>query len=156
MKSTKPLIFPSDYDALGRLQLPWLFWCVLLLQMRAFARALHAIAFENVHFEGLDLLYVVFPGIPALVVFALFSRVRRYWSWKLWCLGRWVLIFGQCLQLVWPLLHWFNGESITGWALAFFVINISALWWVCSSQRLWACFTSEYGYPSFHYKNIRY
>ncbi|MDU7099575.1 MAG: DUF2919 family protein, partial [Enterobacter sp.] len=32
MKSTE--IHPADYDAQGRVRLPFLFWCVLLLQAR--------------------------------------------------------------------------------------------------------------------------
>ncbi|WP_425338770.1 DUF2919 family protein [Enterobacter roggenkampii] len=32
MKSTE--IHPADYDAQGRIRLPFLFWCVLLLQAR--------------------------------------------------------------------------------------------------------------------------
>ncbi len=33
MKSTE--FHPADYDVHGRLRLPFLFWCVLLLQARA-------------------------------------------------------------------------------------------------------------------------
>ncbi|CAH6659671.1 DUF2919 family protein [Pseudocitrobacter vendiensis] len=156
MKSTKPLLFSSDYDETGKLKLPWLFWGVLLLQVRSLWLAMHSVAFEGRHFEGFDTFCALFPGIPALIVFAMVGRGRFYWCWSFWCSGRWILIFGQWLQPGWLLFNWLNGEPITAWSVVFFIANLLALYWVHTSQRLWACFTHEYGYSSFHYKNIHY
>ncbi|POP42205.1 hypothetical protein CHU32_21410 [Superficieibacter electus] len=159
MKSTKPLLFPSDYDDGGMLKLPWLFWGVLLLQLRTFSSVMHAIAFDGVHFSGGELWIALSPGIPALLVFVLFIRPRQpgpYQCWGLWCTGRWLLILGQCLHLCWPLFSWTQGEPVTVLSALFFIADGVALWWVKTSQRLWACFTAEYGYPIYHYKKRDY
>ena len=156
MKSTKPLLFPSDYDRSGMLRLPWLFWCVLVLQMRSFVSVMYAQAFDNVHPEKMSIFITLCSAIPALIVFGLFMNARRYWGWRVWCTGRWLLIIGQCLHLGSPFFLWLHGRTLTNWSVALFILDVLALWWLLFSQRLWACFTSEYGYPSFHYKNRIY
>ena len=156
MKSTKPLLFPSDYDRSGMLKLPWLFWCVLLLQMRSFVSVMYAQAFDGIAPAEMSITVTLIPAIPALFVFGLFMRARRYWGWRLWCTGRWLLIICQCIQLGLPFFFWLQGRELTGWSVALLILDALALCWLLFSQRLWACFTSEYGYPSFHFKNRIY
>ncbi|UGS39522.1 DUF2919 family protein [Pseudocitrobacter corydidari] len=159
MKNTKPLLFPSDYDGWGMLKLPWLFWGVLLLQLRTFAVVMHAVAFDNVHFSDGALFIALSPGIPAFLVFIFFIQPRQpgpYHWWGLWCTGRWLLILGGCLHLGWQFFSWIQSEPVAVMSVCFFIADSVALWWVINSQRLWACFTAEYGYPSFHYRKRDY
>lgn len=133
------------------LKLPWPFWGVLLLQLRPFATVMHAIAFDGVHFTDGDLLIALSPGMPAFLVFILLGKARQgpYQCRELWCTGRWLLILGQCLHLAWQVFSWIQLEPVTALAVLLFVTDSVALWWVKTSQRLWACFTVKYGYLSY-------
>lgn len=70
MKSTE--IHPGDYDAQGRLRLPFLFWCVLLLQARTWVLFVMAGASRGQGDTLLNLFYPdhdafwlgLLPGVP--------------------------------------------------------------------------------------------
>ena len=60
MKSTE--IHPADYDAQGRVRLPFLFWCVLLLQARTWVLFVMAAASRG---QGDTLLKLFYPDHDA-------------------------------------------------------------------------------------------
>ncbi len=75
MKSTE--IHPADYDAQGRVRLPFLFWCVLLLQARTWVLFVMAGASRgqgdtllNLFYPDHDAFWIgLLPGIPAVLAF---------------------------------------------------------------------------------------
>ncbi|EMA2216879.1 DUF2919 family protein [Escherichia coli] len=109
MKNSELFLLSSDYDQFDILKLPWLFWCVLLLQVRSFINALHIVAFDNVQFTSTYFVIFVCPEILALILFVLYSKARNFRSWKFWTLGRWLLIIGQCLHLGWSFFYYSKG-----------------------------------------------
>ena len=75
MKNTD--IHPADYDAQGRVRLPFLFWCVLLLQARTWVLFVMAGASRGQGDTLLTLFYPdhnavwwgLLPGVPAVLAF---------------------------------------------------------------------------------------
>lgn len=138
---------PSAYDGHGRLRLPLLFWCVLLLQARTWVLFVMAGASRQQGDSLLNLFYPdrdnfwlgLLPGVPAVVAFLLSGR--RHQSPRLWAAMRWVLIAAQLVLLVWQPLLWLQGEPLSGIGLALVVMDIFALWWLLSNRRLRACFS---------------
>lgn len=149
MKSTKPLLFPSDYDRNGLLKLPFLFWCVLVLQARTWVLFVMAGASRGQGDTLLNLFYPdhdnfwwgLLPGVPAVVAF-LFTGRRQAFP-RLWAALRWVLILAQMTLLLWQPVLWYFGETVSGTGLALVVLDIYALWWLLTSRRLRACFTRQ-------------
>jgi hypothetical protein len=73
MKNTE--FIPSDFDAHGRLRLPFLFWCVLLLQARTWVLFIMAGASRQ---QGDVLLNLFYPDHDNFWLG--YCRVsRRYW-----------------------------------------------------------------------------
>lgn len=144
MKSTD--FFPLHYDTQGRLRLPFLFWCLLLLQARTWVLFLMAGASRDQGAALLDLFYPdhslfwigLLPGVPAVLAFLLSGR--RYAYPRLWRMLRPLLIFAQLILLLWQPWLWLDGEALSGVGLSLFVIDIFALWWLITNRRLRACF----------------
>ncbi|EAS0133095.1 DUF2919 domain-containing protein [Salmonella enterica] len=147
MKSTE--FHPADYDVHGRLRLPFLFWCVLLLQARAWV--LFVIAGSS-HGQGNTLLNFFYPdhdnfwlgllpGVPAVVAFLLSGRREAFpgvWRWL-----RGLLILAQLVSLCWLPVMWLGGDPGNGVGLALLLADIVALIWLLTNQRLRACFSLE-------------
>jgi len=80
MKSTE--FHPGDYDVHGRLRLPFLFWCVLLLQARTWVLFVMAGASRGQGDTLLNLFYPdhdafwlgLLPGVPAVLAFLCSGR----------------------------------------------------------------------------------
>ena len=115
MKNTE--FIPSDFDAHGRLRLPFLFWCVLLLQARTWVLFIMAGASRQQGDVLLNLFYPdhdnfwlgLLPGIPAVLAFIVSGQRQRFP--RLWPLMRWLLVLSQTLLLLWQPLLWLSGES---------------------------------------------
>ena len=145
MKSTE--FSPADYDPQGRLRLPFLFWCLLLLQARTWVLFLMAGASRDQGDALLNLFYPdhslfwigLIPGVPAVLAFLLSGRRHLYprlWQWL-----RPVLIFAQLILLLWQPCLWLSGETLSGIGLSLFLLDFFALWWLITNRRLRACFT---------------
>ncbi len=143
------MYFPSDYDRHGLLKLPFLFWCVLLLQARAWV--LFVIAGSSRE-QGTALLNMFYPdhdnfwlgllsGIPAVLVFLL-SGWRATFP-LIWRALRVLLVMMQVALLCWQPILWLNGEPVNGIGLALVVVDIVSLVWLLTNQRLQACFVFE-------------
>ncbi len=140
---------PGDYDSHGRVRLPFLFWCVLLLQARTWVLFVLAGASRDQGNTLLNLFYPdhdnfclgLLPGIPAVLAFLLSGR--RHLVPRLWRALRWLLILAQGVLLVWQPLLWLNGEAVSGPGIALLVADIVALLWLLTHPRLRACFTPE-------------
>lgn len=138
---------PSAYDGLGRLRLPFLFWCVLLLQARTWVLFVMAGASRQQGDTLLNLFYPdhdnfwlgLLPGVPAVIAFLLSGR--RHQNPRLWAAMRWMLIAAQLVLLVWQPLLWWQSDPLNGIGLALVVIDGVALWWLFSNRRLRACFS---------------
>lgn len=85
MKNTE--FIPADFDTHGRLRLPFLFWCVLLLQARTWVlflmgRARHASradALLNLFYPDHDNFWLgCIPGIPAVLAFIISGHRQRF------------------------------------------------------------------------------
>lgn len=147
MKNTE--FIASDFDTHGRLRLPFLFWCVLLLQARTWVLFLMAGASRQQGDALLNLFYPdhdnfwlgLLPGIPAVLAFV-FSGHRQRFP-RLWPIMRWLLVLSQILLLVWQPLLWMSGESPSAVTISLLVADLYALWWLLSSRRLKACFRQE-------------
>lgn len=141
------MYFPSDYDRNGLLKLPFLFWCVLVLQARTWVLFIMAGASRGQGDTLLNLFYPdhdnfwwgLLPGVPAVIAF-LFTGRRQAFP-LLWAALRWVLILAQMTLLLWQPVLWYFGETVSGTGLALVVLDIYALWWLLTSRRLRACFT---------------
>ena len=129
MKNTE--FIPADFDAHGRLRLPLLFWCVLLLQARTWVLFLFYPDHERF---WLGLL----PGVPAVLAFLLSGYRQRLP--RLWRAMRWLLVLSQVLLLLWQPMLWLSGESPSSLTIALLVADGYALWWLLTSRRLGACF----------------
>lgn len=143
------MFLPSDYDSVGRLKLPLLFWGVLILQARTWVLFVIAGASRE---QGSALLTLFYPdrdtfwpgllvGLPAAVAFMLSGR-RQQWP-ALWRAWRSVLVATQLLLLLWQALLWWQGEAVTGVTLALLITDVYALWWMLTSRRLRGCFQPE-------------
>lgn len=147
MKSTD--IHPADYDAQGRVRLPFLFWCVLLLQARTWVLFVVAGASRGQGDTLLTLFYPdrdafwtgLLPGIPAVLAFL--CSGRRQTIPRLWSALRWLLILAQIVLLIWQPILWWLGEPLTGIGIALVVADIVALQWLLTNPRLRACFAQE-------------
>lgn len=127
MKNTE--FIPADFDAHGRLRLPLLFWCVLLLQARTWVLFLMAGASRQQGDAILNLFYPdherfwlgLLPGVPAVLAFLLSGYRQR-------------------LPRLWRAMLWLSGESPSSLTIALLVADGYALWWLLTSRRLGACF----------------
>lgn len=147
MKSTE--IHPADYDAQGRVRLPFLFWCVLLLQARTWVLFVMAGASRgqgdtllNLFYPDHDSFWIgLLPGIPAVLAFLVSGR--RHLMPRLWGGLRWLLILAQIALLFWQPVLWWYGEPLTGIGIALVVADIVALLWLLTNPRLRACFRHQ-------------
>ncbi|WP_370967501.1 DUF2919 domain-containing protein [Enterobacter wuhouensis] len=147
MKSTE--IHPADYDAQGRVRLPFLFWCVLLLQARTWVLFVMAGASRgqgdtllNLFYPDHDAFWIgLLPGIPAVLAFLVSGR--RHLIPRFWAALRWLLILAQIALLFWQPVLWWRGEPLTGIGIALVVADIVALLWLLTNPRLRACFTHQ-------------
>ncbi|HDX8971063.1 membrane protein [Klebsiella michiganensis] len=147
MKNTE--FIPADFDTHGRLRLPFLFWCVLLLQARTWVLFLMAGASRQQGDALLNLFYPdhnnfwlgLLPGIPAVLAFIISGHRQRFP--RLWPMMRWLLVLSQLLLLVWQPLLWMSGESSSAVTIGLLAADLYALWWLLSSRRLKACFREE-------------
>ncbi|WP_373963421.1 DUF2919 domain-containing protein [Kosakonia sacchari] len=145
MKSTE--IYPADYDSHGRLKLPFLFWCVLLLQARTWVLFVIAGASRGQGDALLALFYPdhddfwlgLLPGIPAALTFLLSGR-RDHFP-RLWRALYPLVLLVQLALLVWQPWRWFTGEALSGIGLFLVIADLVALWWLATNRRLRACFT---------------
>lgn len=95
MKNTE--FIPADFDAHGRLRLPLLFWCVLLLQARTWVLFLMAGASRQQGDAILNLFYPdherfwlgLLPGVPAVLAFLLSGYRQRLPRLGGRCAGCW-------------------------------------------------------------------
>lgn len=137
---------PADYDSYGRLRLPFLFWCVLLLQARTWVLFVMAGASRGQGDALLTLFYPdhdnfwlgLLPGIPAVLAFLLSGR--RHVFPRFWRALRPLIIAAQILLLLWQPLLWFKGEALNGVGLGLLVADIVALAWLTTNPRCRACF----------------
>lgn len=144
MKSTD--FFPSDYDSHGRLRLPFLFWCLLLLQARTWVLFVIAGASREQGGALLGLFYPdhdnfwlsLVPGLPAVLAFLMSGR-RQHFP-RLWRALYPLLLIAQCGLLLWQPWLWLQGEAVSGVSLSLLVVDLFALWWLLVNPRLRACF----------------
>lgn len=137
---------PADFDSYGRLRLPFLLWCVLLLQARTWVLFVMAGASRGQGEALLTLFYPdhnnfwwgLLPGIPAVLTF-LFSG-RRHFFPRFWRLLHALLIIAQFALLLWQPLLWLDGDAISGVGLGLLVADIVALGWLLRNPRCRACF----------------
>lgn len=147
MKSTE--FHPGDYDVHGRVRLPFLFWCVLLLQARTWVLFVVAGASRDQGNTLLNLFYPdhdnfwlgLLPGVPAVMAFLLSGR-RQHFP-RVWNSLRWLLVLAQVVLLVWQPLLWFYGEPLSGIGITLVVVDIVALIWLLTNPRLRASFSLE-------------
>ena len=147
MKNTE--FIPSDFDAHGRLRLPFLFWCVLLLQARTWVLFIMAGASRQQGDVLLNLFYPdhnnfwlgLLPGIPAVAAFIVSGQRQRFP--RLWPLMRWLLVLSQTLLLLWQPLLWLSGESPSMLTISLLVADLYAFWWLLANRRLKACFQED-------------
>ncbi|CAH3825799.1 DUF2919 domain-containing protein [Enterobacter asburiae] len=147
MKSTE--IHPADYDAQGRVRLPFLFWCVLLLQARTWVLFVMAAASRGQGDTLLNLFYPdhdafwlgLLPGVPAVVAFL--CSGRRHAIPRFWGALRWLLVLAQVALLFWQPVLWWYGEPLTDTGVALVVADIVALLWLLTNPRLRACFAHQ-------------
>ncbi|MCE6963512.1 DUF2919 domain-containing protein [Leclercia sp. UBA2479] len=140
---------PGDYDSQGRMRLPLLFWCVLLLQARTWVLFVLAGASRDQGNTLLNLFYPdhdnfwlgLLPGVPAVLAFLLSGR-RHLWP-RLWSALRSLLIAAQLILLAWQPWLWLQGEPLSGIGITLVIADIVALLWLVTNPRLRACFIPE-------------
>lgn len=144
MKSTD--FSAADFDSQGRLRLPFLFWCLLLLQARTWVLFLMAGASRdqgdvllNLFYPDHSLFWIgLLPGVPAVLAFLLSGRRHVYprvWRWL-----RPMLVVAQVILLCWQPWLWLSGEPLSGIGLSLFLLDVFALWWLLTNSRLRVCF----------------
>lgn len=144
MKSTD--FSAADFDSQGRLRLPFLFWCLLLLQARTWVLFLMAGASRdqgdvllNLFYPDHSLFWIgLLPGVPAVLAFLLSGWRHVYprvWRWL-----RPMLVVAQVILLCWQPWLWLSGEPLSGIGLSLFLLDVFALWWLLTNSRLRACF----------------
>lgn len=147
MKSTE--IHPADYDAQGRVRLPFCsgaFCCCrpvprVLFVMAAASRG-QGDTLLTLFYPDHDAFWLgLLPGVPAVVAFL--CSGRRHTIPCLWGELRWLLILAQLALLVWQPVLWWSGEPLTGIGIALVVADIVALLWLLTNPRLRACFTHQ-------------
>lgn len=147
MKSTE--FHPGDYDVHGRIRLPFLFWCVLLLQARTWVLFVVAGASRDQGNTLLNLFYPdhdnfwlgLLPGVPAVMAFLLSGR-RQHFP-RVWNSLRWLLVLAQIVLVAWQPLLWFYDEPLSGIGITLVVVDIVALIWLLTNPRLRASFALE-------------
>lgn len=147
MKSTE--INPADYDSLGRLKLPFLFWFVLLLQARTWVLFLMAGASRGQGDALLALFYPdhddfwlgLLPGAPAALAFVLSGRREQFP--RLWRTIYPLLLLAQLVLLLWQPWRWLTGEALSGPAIALVIADVVSLLWLVTNCRLRACFYAD-------------
>lgn len=140
---------PGDYDDHGRVRLPFLFWCVLLLQARTWVLFVAAGASRDQGITLLNLFYPdhdsfwlgLLPGLPAALAFLLSGRCQHVP--RLWRSFRWLLVLAQGVLLCWQPLLWLNGEPLSGVGIALVIADVMALTWLLTNPRLRAAFAFE-------------
>ncbi|WP_230350487.1 DUF2919 domain-containing protein [Lelliottia sp. WAP21] len=140
---------PGDYDAHGRIRLPFLFWCVLLLQARTWVLFVAAGASRDQGITLLNLFYPdhdsfwlgLLPGLPAALAFLLSGR-RQHFP-RIWRSFRWLLILAQGVLLCWQPLLWLNGEPLSGIGITLVIADVVAMTWLLTNPRLRAAFALE-------------
>ena len=145
MKSTE--FHPGDYDVHGRLRLPFLFWCVLLLQARTWVLFVMAGVARAGRYATESLLSrsrCVLAGVTARCTGGAGVPVQRTAavppaSGAHFFAGYWIL--AQVVLLVWQPVLWLYGEPLSGIGIALVVADIVAL--LVTNPRLRACFTQE-------------
>lgn len=131
------------------MRMPFLFWCVLLLQARTWVLFVLAGASRDQGNTLLNLFYPdhdnfwlgLLPGVPAVLAFLLSGR-RHLWP-RLWSALRGLLIAAQLVLLGWQPYLWLQGEPLSGIGIALVVADIVALLWLLTNPRLRACFVAE-------------
>lgn len=146
MKSTE--FHHGDYDVHGRLRLPFLFWCVLLLQARTGAvrdgwRVARAGRYATESL--LSRSRCVLAGVTARCTGGAGVPVQRTAAVPPALLARTSLAIdsGAGCALVWQPVLWLYGEPLSGIGIALVVADIVALLWLVTNPRLRACFTQE-------------
>ena len=137
---------PSAYDAHGRLKLPFLFWCILLLQARTWVLFVMAGASRQQGDSLLTLFYPdhdnfwlgLLPGLPAVVAFLICGRRDKLP--RVWALMRWLLLLAQFVLLLWQPALWLQGEPLSGVGVTLVALDAFALFWLLSNLRFRACF----------------
>jgi len=143
------MFHPSAYNHSGQLRLPFLFWCVLLLQARTWVLFVVAGGSRDQGNTLLNLFYPdhdnfwlgLLPGVPAVLTFLLSGR--RQLLPRVWYSLRWLLILAQVVLLCWQPVLWLYGERLSGIGVALVVADIVALLWLLTNPRLRACFAQE-------------
>ena len=131
------------------MRMPFLFWCVLLLQARTWVLFVLAGASRDQGNTLLNLFYPdhdnfwlgLLPGVPAVLAFLLSGR-RHLWP-RLWSALRGLLIAAQLILLGWQPYLWLKGEPLSGIGITLVIADIVALLWLLTNPRLRACFTPE-------------
>jgi hypothetical protein len=137
---------PADYDGHGRLRLPLLFWCVLLLQARTWVLFVMAGASREQGDALLTLFYPdhdnfwwgLLPGVPAVLAFLICGRRQVYP--RIWRALHPSLILAQFALLLWQVALWLTGEPVTGVGIALVIVDVLALGWLLTDRRFRACF----------------
>lgn len=140
---------PADYDPHGRLRLPFLFWCVLLLQARTWGLFVMAGASRGQGDALLTLFYPdhtafwwgLLPGVPAVLAFLVCGRRQNFP--RVWHALRPLLVLAQVVLLLWQPLFWLRGEALSGVGLTLVVVDLVALSWLLTNARFHACFRQD-------------
>lgn len=143
MKNTE--FIPADFDAHGRLRLPLLFWCVLLLQARTWVLFLMAGASRQQGDAILNLFYPdhdrfwlgLLPGVPAVLAFLLSGYRQRLPRVAGDALAAGAIAIAAVAVAADAMAERRISSSLT---IGLLVADGYALWWLLTSRRLGACF----------------
>ncbi len=137
---------PDDFDRHGMLQLPWLFWGILILQARTCLLFLIAGASRS---NGQEILSLFYPdtqlfwtgmafGLPALL--SLVMAMRRHLWPKLWRCWRWVLVVSVTVTIGAQGNKLWQSAVIQEWDIILLLLDIAALAYLVMNHRLADCF----------------